>query len=227
MITQVTELAGRKSGIKIQVSWFKGRILSFTLQGGMRTAEEMDRKTKPGHGAGSGQTWKVCTMHNIPWYLRPWLRVRGQAWSGPWIMCMAKLLWILALSASQTQWTLFFPSNQDTPQLTPTPQTTLLLPNLPVIAWAQPVQGWPLGSCLPVTSVMSTAVGSQEKLTERWVGRQGDKRECQSPWRAAFCLCPPSPCPQRRQHYSNWLWTSLFSKMGSCPLRLHMPVERE
>lgn len=44
------------------------------------------------------------------------------------------------------------------------------------------------------------AVGSQEKLTERWVERQSDVRECQSPWRAAFCLCPPRPCPQGRQH---------------------------
>lgn len=54
MITQVTELTGSKSGIKIQVSWLKGRILSSTPQGGMRTEDGMDRKTKQGHRTGSG-----------------------------------------------------------------------------------------------------------------------------------------------------------------------------
>ena len=56
-----------------------------------------------------------------------------------------------------------FPSNRDTLRLTPTPQTTLLLPNLSVIAWAQ--QGWgrPLGGHLPAVSVISAAAESQEK----------------------------------------------------------------
>lgn len=109
MIAQVTELTGSKNGIKIQVSWLKGRILSSTPQGGMRTEDGMDSKTKQGHRTGSGTNMEG--LHREQHTMVPW----GPDWGsevrpgfGPWILCRANLLWVLFLSASPTQWTLFF-----------------------------------------------------------------------------------------------------------------------
>lgn len=67
MIAQVTELTGSKNGIKIQVSWLKGRILSSTPKGGMRTEDRMDSKTKQSHRTGSETNMEGlhCAQHAV------------------------------------------------------------------------------------------------------------------------------------------------------------------
>lgn len=165
---QVTKLTGSKNGIKIQVFWIEGRILSSAPLGGMRTEDGQQGQGGSENIRLQRPTWNDelalglrCAIYNM---------VPGALCGGSEVgprdgFCAGRTFPGHSLFLPHEHNRLF-PSSGDIRSSHQHLKQYFCYPVYLVIAWTQHMWGWSLGSCSLVASVISAARsggGWQEK----------------------------------------------------------------